>query len=167
MAVLPVYLWWRPIRAVPSTEGSMGLTDSRLVARVLCAGAVAICVTLTVKTTPAFETEIHYRSQAALALASGWPIQDALWIAGGDLAIDMNEATVAGLESNTLQATLHQAEKNFHFHCFSRVPDRAEDSANRRNDGVVKHLIALKRDASDALARAHGSPADEQKRVEA
>ena len=29
-----------------------------------------------------FHTDIHYFSQAALALASDWPVDDAMWIAG-------------------------------------------------------------------------------------
>ncbi|MFA5897530.1 MAG: hypothetical protein WC829_00315 [Hyphomicrobium sp.] len=114
-----------------------------------------------------FHNEIHHTTQAALALASDWEIDDALWIAGADLAVDMNKPTVAGLERNTLQYSQHQAEKNYYFHCFSRSDDQAAARSDERNKDVLGQLDDLKRQAAQSIDRAKAQATDSRLRIEA
>ena len=117
----------------------------------------------------AFHTDIHYLSQAVIALASDWPIDDAMWIAGADEAVDRNEPTVAGLERNTIQMKMHQAAKNYEFHCFSHSDDSALAQKDQRAQDVVAHLADLKRRATDAISLSKSStPAErDRRRIEA
>jgi hypothetical protein len=117
----------------------------------------------------AYEADIHFSTTYVLARAVGWPAADALTIASANQGVDENQDTVAALEVDTtpsqsltgyVTSSLHQAEKNLRFHCFStarektnrisadvlevisgrlaQVPDRGEDP--QRN---TRTLIAL------------------------
>jgi hypothetical protein len=111
--------------------------------------------------TQAYEEDIHYSSTYVLARAVGWSEADALTIASANQGVDENQDTVAALEvDSTPASSIHQAEKNLGFHCFSKtrgqagqisadvrkvisahfaeVPDR--DADPRRN---TRRLIAL------------------------
>lgn len=79
----------------------------------------------------AYEADIHFSTTYVLARAVGWPQAEALTIASANQAVDENQHTVAALElhassSPTLArhvaSSLHQAEKNLRFHCFSSAP---------------------------------------------
>ena len=117
----------------------------------------------------AYEADIHYSTTYVLARAVGWSEADARTIASANQGVDENQDTVAALEVDTtpspsfagyVTSSLHQAEKNLRFHCFSKtrgqagqisadvlevisghfagVPDHDEDP--RRN---TRRLIAL------------------------
>jgi len=82
----------------------------------------------------AYEADIHYSTTYALARAVGWAEADALTIASANEAVDENQDTVAALEVETtpssslagyVTSSLHQAEKNLRFHCFSRTRGQA------------------------------------------
>ena len=82
----------------------------------------------------AYEADIHFSSTYVLARAVGWSDADALTIASANQGMDENEDTVAALEANTTPGTsiaghvtssLHQAEKNLRFHCFSNARGQA------------------------------------------
>jgi hypothetical protein len=124
---------------------------------ILCACLLASLQSLSAA--HAYEADIHYSATYALARAVGWPQADALTIASANQGMDENQDTVAALEMDAA-SSLHQAEKNLRFHCFSRtggqtdripadvldvisahfagVPDRDDD---RRNNST--RLIAL------------------------
>src|SRR5688572_33352682 len=78
----------------------------------------------------AYEADIHFSTTYVLARAVGWTEADALTIASANQGVDENQATVAALEVDTTPSTalagyvmssLHQAEKNLEFHCFSKA----------------------------------------------
>jgi len=69
----------------------------------------------------AFEADIHYSTTYALARAVGWPEADAVTIASANQGVDENQNTVAALEVDSISNSLHQAEKNLRFHCFSEA----------------------------------------------
>ena len=78
----------------------------------------------------AYEADIHYSTTYVLARAVGWPEADALTIASANQGVDENQDTVAALEVDATPApssagyvasSLHQAEKNLQFHCFSQA----------------------------------------------
>jgi hypothetical protein len=88
---------------------------------ILCAGLLVTLQSLTVA--QAYEADIHYSTTYVLARAVGWPEADARTIASANQGVDENQATVAALELDTTPASsLHQADKNLRFHCFSRTP---------------------------------------------
>jgi hypothetical protein len=81
-------------------------------------------------TARAYEADIHYSATYVLARAVGWPPAEALTIASADQGMDENQHTVAALEMDAardpsfagyLTGSLHQADKNLRFHCFSRT----------------------------------------------
>ena len=76
----------------------------------------------------AYEADIHYSATYVLARAVGWSEADARTIASANQGVDENQHTVAALEvESILTSSLHQAEKNLRFHCFSTTrgqPDR-------------------------------------------
>ena len=83
----------------------------------------------------AYEADIHFSSTYVLARAAGWSEADALLIASANQGMDENEDTVAALEADTFPGTrfaghvassLHQAEKNLRFHCFSNTRGPAD-----------------------------------------
>jgi hypothetical protein len=78
----------------------------------------------------AYEADIHYSTTYVLARAVGWPEADAQTIASANQAVDENQDTTAALEVDSspnrslasgLTSSIHQAEKNLKFHCFSRT----------------------------------------------
>ncbi len=83
----------------------------------------------------AYEVDIHYSATFAIARAVGWSDEDALLIASANQGVDENKETVAALEIDAIAllgtrgfyptSLVHQAEKNFKFHCFSKVQDQA------------------------------------------
>ena len=135
-------------------------------------GILCACLLVTLQATTvtlAYEADIHYSTTYVLARAAGWSEADALTIASANQGVDENQDTVAALEMDTTPGpsfagyvpdSLHQADKNLRFHCFSNtrgqageihadvlevisdhfagVPDRDEDP--RRN---ARRLIAL------------------------
>ena len=84
--------------------------------------------------TQAYEADIHYSTTYVLARALGWSEADALTIASANQGVDENQDTVAALEVDTtpspsiagyVTSSLHQAEKNLRFHCFSKTRGQA------------------------------------------
>jgi hypothetical protein len=74
----------------------------------------------------AYEADIHYSTTYVLARAAGWSQADARIIASANQGVDENHDTVAALEMDTTPtSSLHQAEKNLRFHCFSRTRGQA------------------------------------------
>lgn len=83
----------------------------------------------------AYENDIHYSATFAIAIAVGWKWEEAQIIASADQGVDENKLTIAALEADILQTAdptrkaqfqrsrIHQAEKNFGFHCFSPIKD--------------------------------------------
>src|SRR5690349_24860277 len=85
---------------------------------IFCASLLVSLQAMTVAR--AYEADIHYATTYVLARAVGWSKADALTIASANQGVDENQATVAALEADsTLASSLHQAEKNLRFHCFS------------------------------------------------
>jgi hypothetical protein len=135
-------------------------------------GLLCACLLVLLRPTTvaqAYEADIHYSATYVVARALGWSEADALTIASANQGVDENQDTVAALEVETtpgpslagyVTGSLHQAEKNLRFHCFSNtrgqagqvsadvlevmaghfaaVPDRDEDP--KRN---TRRLIAL------------------------
>jgi len=98
---------------------------------ILCACLLASLQSMTAE---AYEADIHYSTTYVIARAVGWPESDALTIASANQGVDENQDTVAALEMDTtprpsvagyVTSSLHQAEKNLRFHCFSRNPGQA------------------------------------------
>jgi hypothetical protein len=98
---------------------------------ILCACLLASLQSMTAE---AYEADIHYSTTYVLARAAGWPEADARTIASANQGVDENQDTVAALEMDTtprpsvagyVTSSLHQAEKNLRFHCFSRNPGQA------------------------------------------
>jgi len=73
----------------------------------------------------AYEADIHYSTTYVLARAVGWTEADALTIASANQGVDENQHTVAALEVDSISSSLHQAEKNLRFHCFSKTSGKA------------------------------------------
>lgn len=93
----------------------------------LCA---CLLVSLQIDVAHAYEADIHYSATYVLARAVGWPEGDARIIASANQGVDENQDTVAALEMDTTPAasfagyftsSLHQAQKNLEFHCFSEI----------------------------------------------
>jgi hypothetical protein len=140
-------------------------------------GFLCACLLVLLQPTPAaqaYEEDIHYSATYVLARAVGWPEAESLTIASANQGVDENPETVAALEVDTtpshslagyVTSSLHQAEKNLRFHCFStargesgrisadvrkvmaehfaNVPEH--DEAPQRNTSIrnTKNLIAL------------------------
>src|SRR5690349_1148281 len=82
----------------------------------------------------AYEADIHYSTTYVLARAVGWSQADAVTIASANQGVDENQETVAALEVDTtpspslagyVMGSLHQAEKNLRYHCFSKSGGQA------------------------------------------
>src|SRR6187455_2283096 len=73
----------------------------------------------------AYEADIHYSTTYVLARAVGFTGADALTIASANQGVDENHDTVAALELDSISNSLHQAEKNLRFHCFSETRGHA------------------------------------------
>lgn len=73
----------------------------------------------------AFEIDIHYDSTYVLARVAGWSSEQARIIASANQGMDENFTTHAALEfafstDANVASPVHQAQKNFTFHCFSK-----------------------------------------------
>jgi len=99
----------------------------------LCACLLVSLQAMTVA--QAYEADIHYSTTYVLARAVGWSEADALTIASANQGVDENQDTIAALEVETtpgpslagyVTSSLHQAEKNLRFHCFSKTRGQAE-----------------------------------------
>jgi len=87
----------------------------------------------------AYEADIHFSTTYVLARAVGWSEADALIIASANQGVDENQDTVAALEvDRALMSSLHQAEKNLRFHCFSET----HGPAGRISADVLKVMSA-------------------------
>jgi hypothetical protein len=82
----------------------------------------------------AYEADIHYSTTYVLARAVGWTQAEAMTIASANQGVDENQDTVAALEVDTtpspslagyVMGSLHQAEKNLRYHCFSKTGGHA------------------------------------------
>ena len=101
-------------------------------AHYILVGILASVVTYT----RAYEVDIHYSTTYALAVGIGWTPEDARVIAGAAEGVDRNKTTVAALEADFVvlsdlsnrvsvqRGIMHQAQKNFVFHCFSDKLDK-------------------------------------------
>jgi hypothetical protein len=98
----------------------------------LCACLLALLQSNTAA--QAYESDIHYSTTYVLARAVGWPEAEAVTIASANQGVDENQDTVAALEMDStssqssagyVASSLHQAEKNLRFHCFSRTRGQA------------------------------------------
>src|SRR3954470_16185222 len=92
-------------------------------------GILCACVLVSLQSmdvAQAYEADIHYSTTYVLARAVGWLKADALTIASANQGVDENQDTVAALEVDTTPSgSLHQADKNLQFHCFSKTPGQA------------------------------------------
>lgn len=124
----------------------------------------AIALALAIISSPvshAYEKDIHFSATLAIAIADGWSVEEALVIASADQGMDENKSTIAALEIDVIgsqfttrnrsnyyvRGPIHQAKKNFHFHCFNNT----KDEGNKIQRYV--HLMAdmQHRAATDAM----------------
>jgi hypothetical protein len=117
---------------------------------ILCACLLASLQSLS--PAQAYEADIHYSTTYVLARAVGWTQADALTIASANQAVDENQDTVAALEVDTTPSTsvagyvassLHQAEKNLRFHCFSKTRGRAGQVSSDVRKVISGHFADL------------------------
>jgi hypothetical protein len=113
-------------------------------------------------TAQAAEGYFHYGVTFVLALASGWSWEEAVTIASANLAVDINEETVASLEMTDSRRWPHMARKNYRFHCFSQTNDKSASRHNDRNDDVKANLAQLEERANRSIeyAKVSQAPAD-------
>ena len=111
----------------------------------------------------AAEADVHYSTTYVLARAAGWPQVDALVIASADQAMDENQDTTAALEFDStpglssggeFTSSLHQAEKNLRFHCFSKTPGRAGQISADVREVMSAHFAEVSGDHADPRANA-------------
>jgi hypothetical protein len=90
-------------------------------------GLLCACLLVSLPSvTRAYEADIHYSTTYVIARAVGWSEADALTIASANQGVDENQDTVAALEVDTTPtSSIHQAEKNLGFHCFSKTRGQA------------------------------------------
>lgn len=115
----------------------------------------------------AYEADIHFSTTYVLARAVGWPGADALTIASANQAVDENRHTVAALELHAssgptlarhVASSLHQAEKNLRFHCFSSARGKGGRISADVRDIISGHLARVgsrsggRRDAGSLIA---------------
>jgi uncharacterized protein DUF6765 len=118
-------------------------------------GIVCACLLVSLQSltaAQAYEADIHYSTTYVLARAVGWSEADALTIASANQGVDENQDTVAALEVDTtagpsfaaqVTSSLHQAEKNLKFHCFSRTPGRAGEISADVREVMAAHFAAV------------------------
>src|SRR5262245_14205160 len=99
-------------------------------------GILCACLLMSIQAMTAaraYEADIHYSTTYVIARAVGWPQADAQTIASANQGVDENQDTVAALEvdptpgllfSGYAARSVHQAEKNLNFHCFSKTPSK-------------------------------------------
>ena len=121
---------------------------------------IVTAVLLSVATAFAYERDIHYSATLAFAIAEGWPVDEARVIAGAAQGVDENRATIAALEFDVVasepavtnreayytRGPIHQAKKNFFYHCFSEVGDKR----SQIEAGVGATSEARRQDAAKA-----------------
>jgi hypothetical protein len=89
----------------------------------------------------AYEADIHYSATYVLARAVGWTEADARTIASANQGVDENQDTVAALEVDSiLESSLHQAEKNLSFHCFSKSPGQSDQLSADVRKVISRHF---------------------------
>jgi hypothetical protein len=117
---------------------------------ILCACLLLSLQSLTVAR--AYEADIHYSTTYVLARAVGWAEADARTIASADQAVDENQDTVAALEVDAapshsvtgfVASSLHQAEKNLRFHCFSETRGQAGQIAPDVLKVIARHFAEV------------------------
>jgi len=91
----------------------------------------------------AYEADIHYSTTYVLARAAGWAGADALTIASANQGVDENQDTVAALEVDSPSNSLHQAEKNLRFHCFSATNGHVNEIAADVRKVMAGHFSRL------------------------
>jgi len=91
----------------------------------------------------AYEADIHYSTTYVLARAAGWTGADALTIASANQGVDENQDTVAALEVDSISNSLHQAEKNLRFHCFSTTSGHAQEISADVRKVMASHFSKL------------------------
>src|SRR3954451_18880887 len=118
-------------------------------------GILCACVLVSLQSmnvAQAYEADIHYSTTYVLARAVGWSGEDALTIASADQGVDENQDTVAALEVDTTPgqslagyttSSLHQAEKNLRFHCFSKTPGAAGEIAADVLEVISDHFAEV------------------------
>src|SRR5690349_13251799 len=120
---------------------------------ILCACLLVSLQSMTVA--EAYEADIHYSTTYVLARAVGWADADALTIASANQGVDENQDTVAALEMDTtprasfagyVTSSLHQAEKNLRFHCFSRNPGPAGEISADVLEVMAAHFAEIPAD---------------------
>ena len=128
-------------------------------------GILCACVLVSLQAITAaraYEADIHYSTTYVLARAAGWPEGDALTIASANQGVDENQDTVAALEMETtsgrtvagyVASSLHQAEKNLRFHCFSKSAGQAGRISADVLEVIAGHFAAVP--DRDETPRAH------------
>jgi hypothetical protein len=107
----------------------------------LCACLLASLQAMTVA--HAYESDIHYSTTYVLARAAGWTGADAQTIASANQGVDENQDTVAALEVDSISNSLHQAEKNLRFHCFSQTRAQAGRISSDVHKVIAEHLAEV------------------------
>lgn len=115
--------------------------DEAAVKGIACACLLALLQPLTAA--QAYEADIHYSTTYVLARAAGWPGADALTIASANQGVDENHDTVAALEVDSASNSLHQAEKNLRFHCFSKAHAAAVEISTDVRKLVARHFAEV------------------------
>jgi len=100
----------------------------------------------------AYEADIHYSTTYVLARAVGWPESEARIIASANQGVDENQDTVAALEVDTtpsrslagyVTGSLHQADKNLRFHCFSNTQGQSHRISADVRAVIAGHFAAI------------------------
>jgi uncharacterized protein DUF6765 len=97
----------------------------------------------------AYEADIHYSTTYVLARAVGFTGADALTIASANQGVDENHDTVAALELDSISNSLHQAEKNLRFHCFSETRGHAGRIAADVHKVIADHFAGVHEGVAD------------------
>jgi len=127
--------------------------DETAVKGILFACLLALIQTTTVA--QAYEADIHYSTTYVLARAVGWTGSDALTIASANQGVDENQSTIAALEVDSVSKSLHQAEKNLRFHCFSTTNGQTDKISADVRKVMADHLSR----PSDRIEELPGSTA--------
>lgn len=118
-------------------------------------GILCACVLVSIQSfspARAYEADIHYSTTYVLARAAGWTEAEARTIASANQAMDENKDTVAALEVDTtpspsiagyVMSSLHQAEKNLRFHCFSDTHGDAGGISADVRKVIAGHFAAV------------------------
>src|SRR5690349_24472180 len=102
----------------------------------------------------AYEADIHYSATYVLARAAGWSAADARTIASANEGVDENQDTVAALEVDSIASSLHQAEQNLKYHCFSQAPGQEGQISADVRKVISSHFADVPRSEGDARSKA-------------